>query len=239
MKQLNDEYDHLFKGFIEDENIDSKDFGTILEILKEKVEHSSKICQIVDFEKLIQVYFNKAATHFFDVSNETLQQLGFQYTLHHNHPEHYNTINRYVNHFSDKENNRKPLYQVNYVKSKYGWRWLYNYSTVVALTKDGHAKYIVVKGIDVSSFLESDKNKTVIKKDDAFITQNQSKYDLLSAREKLIIQLIVAEKSSVDIAELLEISPATVDTHRYNILQKLGVRSSVGLVKYVYMFDMK
>lgn len=54
----------------------------------------------------------------------------------------------------------------------------------------------------------------------------------LSSRELEIIKLISNEFSSVEIAEKLFISPATVETHRHNIMKKLDVHNSVGVVKY-------
>ena len=54
----------------------------------------------------------------------------------------------------------------------------------------------------------------------------------LTKREIEIIQLLSEEHDSVEVAELLCISRNTVDTHRKNILVKLGVNNTVGLVKY-------
>lgn len=55
---------------------------------------------------------------------------------------------------------------------------------------------------------------------------------LLTERELEIIRLIAKELSTNQIAEKLYISPATVETHRHNILKKLGVRNSIGIVMY-------
>ncbi len=54
----------------------------------------------------------------------------------------------------------------------------------------------------------------------------------LSEREIEIIRLIANEFSSTEIAEKLFIAPKTVETHRHNILRKVGVKNTVGLVKY-------
>ncbi len=54
----------------------------------------------------------------------------------------------------------------------------------------------------------------------------------LSARELEVLKLIVQENSNPEIAEKLFISIRTVDTHRRNLLQKLGVKNTAGLVKY-------
>ena len=54
----------------------------------------------------------------------------------------------------------------------------------------------------------------------------------LSAREVEVLKLIAQEFSNPEIAEKLYISIRTVDTHRRNLLQKLEVRNTAGLVKY-------
>lgn len=54
----------------------------------------------------------------------------------------------------------------------------------------------------------------------------------LTRREIEVLKLIVAEYSNAEIAEKLFISIRTVDTHRRNLLTKLGAKNTVGLVKY-------
>jgi DNA-binding NarL/FixJ family response regulator len=54
----------------------------------------------------------------------------------------------------------------------------------------------------------------------------------LSSREKEILSLICDEKTSSEIAETLFISFNTVESHRSNILLKVGVKNTVGLVKW-------
>ncbi|MBD0254650.1 MAG: response regulator transcription factor [Cytophagales bacterium] len=56
----------------------------------------------------------------------------------------------------------------------------------------------------------------------------------LTEREREIVALIAREYSSAEIANLLFISPATVDTHRKNIQHKLGVKNIVGVLKYAF-----
>ena len=55
---------------------------------------------------------------------------------------------------------------------------------------------------------------------------------MLSQREKEILMLIYNEYSSSEIAKKLNISVGTVFTHRKRIHAKLGVRNSIGMVKY-------
>lgn len=54
----------------------------------------------------------------------------------------------------------------------------------------------------------------------------------LTDREIEVLRLIAQENSNGEIAEKLFISIRTVDTHRRNLLEKLQVKNTVGLVKY-------
>jgi DNA-binding NarL/FixJ family response regulator len=58
------------------------------------------------------------------------------------------------------------------------------------------------------------------------------RYETLSTREREIFQLIAEARTNKEVAELLEISPATVETHRARILQKLDIHNTAELVLY-------
>jgi DNA-binding NarL/FixJ family response regulator len=60
----------------------------------------------------------------------------------------------------------------------------------------------------------------------------EDSYDLLSIREKEVLQLLVSGKSNREIANLLFVSVSTVETHRTNILQKLNLHSLPELILY-------
>lgn len=55
----------------------------------------------------------------------------------------------------------------------------------------------------------------------------------LTEREREVLRLVVAGKSNKEIAQQLVISPKTASVHRTNIMEKLGVRNSAELVRYV------
>jgi two-component system, NarL family, response regulator NreC len=60
----------------------------------------------------------------------------------------------------------------------------------------------------------------------------EDSYDLLTAREREILQLLTEGKSNKEIAVLFNLSTYTVDTHRSNILQKLNLHSLPELILY-------
>ena len=57
-------------------------------------------------------------------------------------------------------------------------------------------------------------------------------YDLLSEREREVFELVAEGRSSKEIAEVLSIGPATVETHRAHLLQKLRLHSTLEVVRY-------
>ena len=60
---------------------------------------------------------------------------------------------------------------------------------------------------------------------------SNSFFPKISRREKQILSMIVYEKTTQEIAEELFISFGTVETHRRNLLLKLDVRNTAGLVR--------
>ena len=54
----------------------------------------------------------------------------------------------------------------------------------------------------------------------------------MTKREKEILQLIVDGHTSTEIAKTLFISPRTVEKHRSNLMNKLGLKNTAALVRY-------
>jgi len=62
--------------------------------------------------------------------------------------------------------------------------------------------------------------------------KGQMVFDILSHREVEVLQLMCEGKSVKEAANILGLSPKTVDSHRANIMGKLGVRDLPSLVKF-------
>jgi len=60
---------------------------------------------------------------------------------------------------------------------------------------------------------------------------NNSLFTKLTRREDEVLQAISEELTTQEIAEKLFISSKTVETHRMNLMSKLGAKNSVGIVK--------
>lgn len=66
----------------------------------------------------------------------------------------------------------------------------------------------------------------------AYHKNHTSSGNLLTPRERQVLQLVAEGNSTKKIAALLELSTKTVDTHRTRLMQKLEIHDTVGLVHY-------
>jgi len=60
----------------------------------------------------------------------------------------------------------------------------------------------------------------------------EDSYELLTSREREILQLLAERKSNKEIAAALHVSPYTVETHRRNLQEKLNLHSLAELILY-------
>jgi DNA-binding NarL/FixJ family response regulator len=93
-----------------------------------------------------------------------------------------------------------------------------------------NAIHLVISGSTYVSHILSgplikDYFEKIYSKENDIITQ-------LTDKEKIILQLVVEGKHSKEIASQLDVSTKTVDTHRNNLMKKVGVSSIVELTKF-------
>ncbi len=66
---------------------------------------------------------------------------------------------------------------------------------------------------------------------------HKAEFEKLTRREKEVIQLWAAGKESKEIANMLNISKNTIDTHRKNIYKKTELKSMKDIVLFALAFD--
>lgn len=96
-----------------------------------------------------------------------------------------------------------------------------------------------IKEVAVKGFYYNEKVLKVIKDTDSSTRNNKSTLDssFLTSREIEVLQLICEQKTTVEIGEMLFISPRTVEGHRNNLLLKTESKNSAGLVVYAMQND--
>jgi len=60
----------------------------------------------------------------------------------------------------------------------------------------------------------------------------EDSYDLLTEREREVLQLLAEGHSNKEVATLLEVSPYTIETHRMHLMQKLNLHNTAEIVLY-------
>lgn len=72
-----------------------------------------------------------------------------------------------------------------------------------------------------------------------FKHKNFKTLDVLTSREQQILHLIGLGKQSLDIAEQLELSLFTIETHRKNIRKKLGLKGKGRLLEFAIIHNLR
>ena len=67
---------------------------------------------------------------------------------------------------------------------------------------------------------------------EVFHSKSERRRDLLTARERQVLQLIAEGKSTKDVASLLGISVKTAESHRTTLMKKLNIHETASLVRY-------
>jgi DNA-binding NarL/FixJ family response regulator len=111
---------------------------------------------------------------------------------------------------------------------------------VLAALRVGVSAYVVknkaashlIQAIDATSngevYLSPCISKALV---EAYLTSG-APADPLSSREREVLQLIANGKNVKEIGDLLGISTKTAESHRANIMQRIGIHDTVGLVRY-------
>jgi len=60
----------------------------------------------------------------------------------------------------------------------------------------------------------------------------QDSFELLTEREREVLQLLAEGKSNKEAAAILNLSPYTIETHRQNLMLKLGLHNTAEIVLY-------
>jgi DNA-binding NarL/FixJ family response regulator len=83
-------------------------------------------------------------------------------------------------------------------------------------------------------FFSPEIAKTMLEDYMRFLQQRnlQDSYDLLTDREKEVLQLLAEGKSNKEAAAILDVSVYTIDTHRTHLMQKLNLHNTAEIVLY-------
>jgi len=118
-----------------------------------------------------------------------------------------------------------------YATSEYVYRAL-QAGALGYLLKESAGSEIVqaIHMVNAGKMYISQKIRTALGKN--ITDQKKSPLERLSAREREVLQLTVEGKNSLQIAQVLSLSPKSVDTYRSRIMKKLKIHDTPSLVKF-------
>ena len=82
------------------------------------------------------------------------------------------------------------------------------------------------------SYLSPAVSKTVVQRYLERVGEVASLYDLLTKRQREVLQLVAEGKTTKEIARLLDLSVKTVERHRADLMDRLDVHDVTGLVRF-------
>jgi PAS domain S-box-containing protein len=189
----------------------------------------NQVDDLADNSTNFSLWQNRQVHDFTGYSGEEISAMGFSYFLESMHPEDLGMIAEAMNKF---QKNPGPVYGgVVRIRPKNGdYHWFIG-NTAVLEMKNGKPWRVIVT---VQNLEEMDDTRAQILQliKENLQLKNQLRFQSLSSREKQIIKLITTGLTDREIAKELSISPATVKTHRHNIIQKLKLKNKAAIAQF-------
>jgi DNA-binding CsgD family transcriptional regulator len=186
------------------------------------------------------VYMNKIGLETLGTTLDELKKIDTQ----HYHEKHFNSANsgQYILKIMDlihaNSNDRVSFFQEVRVPTEEGWQLYVSNTKIFHRNEDEIPTHIitVASRLDPNHHISSKVNKLV--EDVGFFRENTALFLTLTKREREILRCMALGMASPQIAEKLFISSTTVDTHRRNIRNKLGLKNNYDAVKFAQAYDL-
>ena len=118
------------------------------------------------------------------------------------------------------------------------WVWHIGSVRIFHQAPDGTPTHLVTVAFPVDRMKHIENKAERLLKENMFFKKNLSKFLGLGKRAKEVLRLVALGKSSNEIAEELNISIDTVNTHRKNIKKKLDISNTYEFTEYAHAYDL-
>lgn len=118
------------------------------------------------------------------------------------------------------------------------WKWHFSSTKILMRDDFNHPVLTITISFPVDPLTHVTSKVNRLLEENNFLRKNHQNFSKLGKREREILQLMAISKPTEEIASQLFISPATVETHRKNIRQKLNITSSYEISLYAQAFDL-
>ena len=180
------------------------------------------------------IYISKKMERDLKIPSEEALYRGAEFLYENIHPETSKRVVPQLKELVESNNSKKVIsfYQlIRLPEEDYQW-----YLTNTKLYKELNCTISITNPLNILN----DFNERIEKilNDNLFFKANLSKYNLLTQREKDVINELVKGKTQKEIAKKLNLSEYTIKTHRQNIYRKLKISNIVELIQFADKFDL-
>lgn len=123
-------------------------------------------------------------------------------------------------------------------KDREEWVWHMGSIRIFHQAADGTPTHLVTVSFPVDRMKHIPNKAERLLAENEFFRENLNKFLNMGKRAKEVLRLVALGKSSAEIAEELNISIETVNTHRKNIKKKLGISSNYEFAEYARAYDL-
>lgn len=236
MNEINTKLRHTIKSIQSQIEADN---ACALDKLKRISDTYPYMVLLTDFATNKITYVNASAAQFFGFDKLIVENEGitFSTTLLESENSHLGAVETA---FFENKANRQQQYEFIYlVKTPLEKKWVYACAQIATFQSDGSPCFILNTFCDINNIIREEENefedKNTIKS--GTIIPKWELYKKLTEREKEILYFISKEYTTNEIADILLIGKATVDSHRKHLLRKLNVKNAIGLAKYAIYFN--
>jgi DNA-binding CsgD family transcriptional regulator len=195
---------------------------------------------VMDIKSTHVVYLSPTGCRLLGVSLEQIKALGAQYHSRFFNDEESNEYVPKIIGLLERNNPEETISFFQQVRTGPGgsWQWYCSSIKIFMWDDEGTPRYTITVAQPVH-FTENISIKAErLLEENNFLRHNYQKFELLTRREREILALLSLGKSAPEIAAETHLSILTVNTHRRNIKEKLGVSSIVDMLHFARAFDL-
>lgn len=123
-------------------------------------------------------------------------------------------------------------------KDREEWVWHIGSIRIFHQAEEGTPSHLITVSFPVDRMKHIPNKAERLLAENKFFKDNLQKYLSLGKRAKEVLRLVALGKSSADIADELNISVDTVNTHRKNIKKKLEISNNFEFTEYARAYDL-
>ncbi|MGB7785064.1 MAG: helix-turn-helix transcriptional regulator [Salinimicrobium sp.] len=219
--------------------------------VEEKIENFSRCAELMpgvvviheldlEFQEFKTVFMSSKGLDQLGVSLNELKEMGSKY-----HERFFNNedMEGFMQKLQSLMQNKDPeetftFFQQVKFKDREDWVWHVASIRIFHQDEAGNPTHLVTTAFPMDQMKHIPNKAERLLAENQFFKNNLQKFLCLGNRAKEVLRLVAMGKSSVEIAEELNISVETVNTHRKNIKKKLQINTTYEFTEYAHAFDL-